>query len=65
MVPDKGMPNRRPASTNEVASQPARYAARAAYNAASRPCARRAPNSMTVRPEAARTMRIALLATVV
>src|SRR5713101_4114982 len=31
IVPESGMPNRRPASTFEVASQPPRYAARAAY----------------------------------
>ena len=46
IVPLTGMPNRRPASRFDVETQPATKAARAAYSAASSPCARRLPNSM-------------------
>jgi hypothetical protein len=63
MVPDRGIPKRRPASTVAVASKPARYAARAARSAASAPCARRMPKSTSRRPPAASTQRAALLAT--
>ena len=62
IVPDSGMPNRCPASTNDVALQPAMWAARAASSAASSPCARRAPNSITGFPAAACTDRTPLLA---
>ena len=54
-VPRTGIPNRRPASTLEVALQPPRYAARDAVRPPSGPWARRSPNSMTVAPPAAST----------
>ena len=61
-VPRTGIPNRRPASTFEVALQPPRYAARDAVSPPSGPCARRRPNSMTVAPPAASTTCAALVA---
>ena len=65
IVPATGRPKRRPASRFDVAPNPARHAARAASIAASAPCARRPPNSMTARPSAASTTRAALLAIMV
>jgi len=63
IVPASGKPYTSPASTSEVPLQPPTNAARPARTPASAPCARRAPNSYTGRPAAARTIRDARLAT--
>ena len=62
MVPATGTPQRRPASTSEVAPTPPIQAARAARSAAEVPWARRAPKSSTEASWAARAQRAALVA---
>ena len=62
MVPPAGTPYSWSEMVQAVPPQPPIYAARAPMMAASAPWARREPNSSTVRPRAARTMRLALVA---
>ena len=62
MVPPAGTPNSWSEIVQAVPLQPPIYAARAPEMAPSVPWARREPNSSTVRPCAARQMRLALVA---